>query len=86
MIGAWSGIVREVATTIKTSHIQEKDRMDLILQKCLQLRNRSASEAGQTLAEYSVLLVLIAVAVVAAVVLVGSEISGMFTNLAEQFP
>ncbi|HUK44584.1 MAG TPA: Flp family type IVb pilin, partial [Gaiellaceae bacterium] len=38
-------------------------------------------EEGQTLAEYALILALIAVAVVAAVVLLGGKISGLFDSV-----
>jgi pilus assembly protein Flp/PilA len=41
-------------------------------------------EEGQTLAEYALILALIAVAVVAAVVLLGGKISGIFNSVSSQ--
>jgi len=38
-------------------------------------------EEGQTLAEYALILALIAVAVVGAVVFLGGKISGLFTDI-----
>jgi pilus assembly protein Flp/PilA len=53
--------------------------MDLMLQKYLEVRN---SEEGQTMAEYGLLLALIAVVVIAAVTLLGGNISTVFNNIA----
>jgi len=44
------------------------------------------SDSGQTLAEYALILTLIAVAVVAAVVLFGGQISTMWSNISDGFP
>ena len=60
--------------------------MDLTLQKCLQLRNRLENEEGQTLVEYGLLLMLIALVVMAAVALLGTQISGFFADMAAGFP
>jgi pilus assembly protein Flp/PilA len=38
-------------------------------------------EEGQTLAEYALILALIAVAVVGAVIILGGKISGVFTSI-----
>jgi Flp pilus assembly pilin Flp len=60
--------------------------MDLIRQRHLGLRNRLAGEEGQTLAEYELLVALIAIVVIAAAMLVGPKISDMFLGLAGNFP
>ena len=59
--------------------------MDLILQKCLQLRNRE-NEEDQNMVEYDQLLVLIALVVMAAVALLGTNISGFFADMTAGFP
>jgi len=41
-------------------------------------------EEGQTLAEYALILALIAVAVIAAVVFLGGNISGIFNSVSSQ--
>jgi pilus assembly protein Flp/PilA len=51
---------------------------ELVQKKYLELRN---SEAGQTLAEYAILLALIAIVVIAAVLLLGPTISSVFVNI-----
>ena len=56
--------------------------MDLMLQKYLEFRNRLTNEEGQTMAEYGLLLALIAVLVIAAVSLLGTNISTTFNTLA----
>jgi len=60
--------------------------MDLTLQKCLQLRNRLENEEGQTLVEYGLLLMLIALVVMAAVALLGTSISDLFADMTAGFP
>ena len=60
--------------------------MDLMLQKCLDLRNRLENEAGQTMVEYDLLLTLIAVVVMAAVAVLGPGVSGMYTSLTGLLP
>jgi pilus assembly protein Flp/PilA len=54
---------------------------ELVQKKYLELRN---SEAGQTLAEYAILLALIAIVVIAAVLLLGPTISSVFLNINTQ--
>lgn len=54
--------------------------MDLLLTKYLELRN---SEEGQTMAEYGLLLALIAVVVVAAILVLGPAIANIFNDIAE---
>jgi len=44
------------------------------------------NESGQTLAEYGLILVLIAVVVFLALQLTGTTVSGMYSNVAAQFP
>jgi Flp pilus assembly pilin Flp len=44
------------------------------------------SESGQTLTEYALILTLIAVAVVAAVLLFGGQITSMWSNISDNFP
>ena len=44
-----------------------------ILQKYLELRNTLENEDGQTLAEYGLLLALIAIVVIAAVTILGTQ-------------
>jgi len=58
----------------------EEDTMDLLLTKYLELRN---SEEGQTMAEYGLLLALIAVVVVAAILVLGPAIANIFNDIAE---
>ena len=60
--------------------------MDLMLQKYLEFRNGLTNEEGQTMAEYGLLLALIAVVVMAAVLLLGPKIAGVFTNVTNQLP
>jgi len=43
-------------------------------------------EEGQGLAEYGLILVLIAIVVVAAITLLGSQISALYQRVAEAFP
>jgi len=45
-------------------------------QKCFR------KEEGQTLAEYSLILVLIAIVAIAAVTILGTQIAAIFTNIA----
>ena len=52
--------------------------MDLMLQKYLELRN---TEEGQTMAEYGLLLALIAVIVMVAVAALGTRITGVFDSV-----
>jgi pilus assembly protein Flp/PilA len=52
---------------------------ELLQRKYLELRN---SEEGQTLAEYALLLALIAVIVIVAVALLGTRISSIFEYIA----
>ena len=52
--------------------------MDLILKKYLDLRN---VEEGQTLAEYALLLALIAIVVIVAVTALGGQIESVFNNI-----
>jgi len=42
-------------------------------------------ERGQTMAEYGLILALVAVVVITAITLLGSNISAFFTNLAGNF-
>ena len=44
---------------------------------------RSQEEEGQTLVEYALLLVLIAIVVIAAVIVIGEQADLAFTNIAE---
>ena len=48
----------------------------------LWLRNMLKYEEGQGMAEYALILVLIAVVVIAAVTLLGTQISGVFSTIA----
>ena len=57
--------------------------MGFLLQECVELRN---SEEGQTLAEYGLLLILVAIVVMAAAVLLGPKISVMFADTMATFP
>jgi len=52
--------------------------MDLILKKYLELRN---AEEGQTLAEYALLLALIAIVVIVAVTALGERIGTVFEQI-----
>ncbi len=45
---------------------------------------RALSEDGQTMAEYAILVTVIAVVVLAAAVLLGNSISSLFSSLAQQ--
>lgn len=47
---------------------------------------RLRAEDGQDLAEYGLLLLLIAVVVIAAVTLVGTQISTLFQSIANSWP
>ena len=55
--------------------------MDLMLEKYLELRNRLANEEGQTMAEYGLLLALIAVVVIGIVTTLGGQIRAAFTSI-----
>jgi pilus assembly protein Flp/PilA len=55
--------------------------MDLMLQKYLELQNRLKSEEGQTMAEYGLLLALIAVVVIVAITALGSQLSTLFSQV-----
>ena len=55
--------------------------MDLMLQKYLELRNALTNEEGQTMAEYGLLLALIAVVVIVAVTALGTRLSGLFSQV-----
>ena len=46
--------------------------------------NALKSEEGQTLVEYALLLVLIAIVVIAAVTLVGQKANNVYSNIASQ--
>ncbi|MDZ7316793.1 MAG: Flp family type IVb pilin [candidate division KSB1 bacterium] len=48
----------------------------------LQLRNLFVKEEGQTLSEYALVLVLIAVVAIAAVTLLGNQISQVLNDIA----
>jgi hypothetical protein len=72
--------------TIQPPHIQEKDGMNLMLQKYLQSRNRLANAEDQKMVEYDQVLVLIAIVVTAAVVLWGPKIAGMLPSSAGLVP
>ncbi|MDZ7369706.1 MAG: Flp family type IVb pilin [candidate division KSB1 bacterium] len=48
----------------------------------LQLRNLFVKEEGQTLSEYALILVLIAVVAIAAVTLLGNQISQVLNDIA----
>jgi pilus assembly protein Flp/PilA len=79
----YRGVVRQhkkrLPPPIPPKPILEEDTMDLMLQKYLELRN---SEEGQTMAEYGLLLALIAVLVIAAISLIGTNLSTLFSTLA----
>jgi pilus assembly protein Flp/PilA len=53
---------------------------EFLQKKYLELRN---SEEGQTLAEYAILLALIAIVVLVAIFLLGTNISIIFSSIAE---
>jgi len=53
-----------------------------MLKVYLWLRNLFVDEEGQTLAEYGLILVLIAVVVVTAVTLLGGNINNVFNSIA----
>ena len=55
--------------------------MDLMLQKYLEFRNGLTNEEGQTMAEYGLLLALIAVVVIVAVTALGTRLSGLFSQV-----
>jgi pilus assembly protein Flp/PilA len=57
-----------------------------MLQNCRELRNRPENEEGQTMAEYALLLVLVAVVVIASLTLLGTHISSLFASLTAAFP
>jgi len=57
--------------------------MDLMLQKYLEFQNALKSEEGQTMAEYGLLLALIAVVVIAAITLLGGQLSLLFNQVTD---
>jgi pilus assembly protein Flp/PilA len=60
---------------------------EFMMQKYLEIATWIESlkaEKGQTLAEYALLLALIAIVVIAALLLVGPKISTIFTDIAAQ--
>ena len=50
------------------------------------LKSLILDEAGQGLAEYSLILLLVAIVVIATLAGVGTQISGMFNNIKSEFP
>lgn len=50
----------------------------------LRLRALLAQEVGQDLAEYALLLALIAIVAIAAVTLLGTNVQAIFRNIADQ--
>jgi len=50
------------------------------------LANRAQEEAGQTLAEYAILLAFIALVALVVVALLGSNVSGLFNSVATALP
>ena len=48
----------------------------------LRLRNRIASEKGATMVEYGLMVALIAVVIIAAVILLGNNLSTVFNSVA----
>ncbi|HEY0602437.1 MAG TPA: Flp family type IVb pilin [Herpetosiphonaceae bacterium] len=50
------------------------------------LRNFFAREEGQSLVEYALVLVLIAIAVIGILAVLGTNISGVFQRIADAFP
>ena len=54
-----------------------------ILQKYLELRNTLENEDGQTLAEYGLLLALIAIVCILAITALGTSIEGIFNEIAD---
>ncbi|MCU0507089.1 MAG: Flp family type IVb pilin [Anaerolineae bacterium] len=55
----------------------------MLLQLYVYLQNMLRREEGQDLAEYALLIGLIALVVVAAVVLLGNELTGVFNRIAD---
>jgi pilus assembly protein Flp/PilA len=53
-----------------------------VLQMTFSLIDRMRSEHGQTMAEYGLLLAVIAVVVVAAAIILGTDISSLFVKVA----
>jgi pilus assembly protein Flp/PilA len=49
-------------------------------------RIRVAEETGQTMAEYGVILALVTLAVLAAITLLGTNVSSAFENIANLLP
>jgi pilus assembly protein Flp/PilA len=50
------------------------------------LRNFFAREEGQSLVEYALVLVLIAIAVIGILAVLGTNIAGVFQRIADAFP
>ena len=62
---------------------------EFMMQKYLEIANWIESlkrEEGQTLAEYALLLALIAIVVIAALLVLGTRISTVFENITKQLP
>ena len=55
-----------------------------LFQMVFGLIERMRAEDGQTMAEYGLLLAVIAVVVVAAAIVLGTDISSLFLNVAHQ--
>ena len=53
-----------------------------MLKTIVKLQNRIASERGATAVEYGLMVALIAIVIIAAVTLLGQNISGLFDNAA----
>ena len=53
-----------------------------MLKTIVKLQNRIASERGATAVEYGLMVALIAIVIIAAVTLLGQNISGLFNNAA----
>lgn len=56
---------------------------DLIIEKYVKLMSFLKKEEGQTLVEYALLLVLIAIVVIAAVKIVGQEACNVFSQVGD---
>lgn len=59
--------------------------MDFFMEKYVKLMTALKSERGQTLVEYALLLVLIAIVVIAAVTFLGEKACNVYKDIGSQF-
>lgn len=59
--------------------------MDFLTEKYVQFMNIFKSERGQTLVEYALLLVLIAIVVIAAVTFLGQKACNVYIEIGNKF-